>query len=72
MVLIRGMLLDFESVQFLQLLPCKGVGNLLILSGTLFVYLLGTSYPISPVWNVFVEWNSTFRYTYRSGLGVCC
>ena len=55
MVLIRGMLLDYESVQFLQLLPCKGVGNLLILSGTLFVYLLGTCYPISPVWNVFVE-----------------
>ena len=49
------MLLDYESVQVLQLLPCKGVGNLLVLSGTVFVYLLGTSYPISPVRNVLVE-----------------
>ena len=42
MVLIVGVLLDFESVQVLQLLPCKCVGNLLILSGTVFVYILGS------------------------------
>ena len=29
-VLIMGVLLDFESVQVLQLLPCKCVGNVLI------------------------------------------
>ena len=55
MVLIRGMLLDYESVQVFQLLPCKGVGNLLILSVTVFLCILGTSYSISIVRNVFVE-----------------